>query len=163
MVILMNGTVIAVNGFVRRCKPSCIERRGSWSATRGSALPSSRQPRKHSDQRSQLSALPAGSRLRSTPIALPSFSAPRCRLGAVQRASRKAVFTVRAAASPFGPMRHNPAAQRTRASGGALQRSAGARRWLPRWASYCLYHNRSSHYASRWRMSLRGHYVHRHG
>jgi len=58
----------------------------------------------------------------------------RC-LGAVQTASHKAGVTVQRSGSSFGPMRHNLAAHRTRASVGALQRSSAARQWLPRWVA----------------------------
>lgn len=148
MVILMNGTVIAVSGFVGRCKPSRIERRGSWPAARGSELPPLRLPRKHSDQRSQRGALPAGSRLRSTPIALPSFSAPRYCHGAMQSASHKARITGQRFRSPLGPMRHNPAVVRDapRASFVRGKRNCQSSRHLgarhsarptpPRWASH---------------------------
>jgi len=113
MVFLMNGDGIAVSGFVRRCTPSRIERRHPWSAARGSALPSSCQPQRHSDQRCQRGALPGGSRLRSTPIALPSSSAdPHCYVGALQSASHKAGITVQRSGSAFGAMRHNLAVVR---------------------------------------------------
>jgi hypothetical protein len=123
MDFFMSGSVIAASGFVERCKPSRIEPRRSWSAARGSALPSSRQPRRHSDQRSQCCALPAVSCLRSTPNALPSFGAdPHCCVSAVQSASHKAGITVQWSASAFGPMRHNLAVVRDAPRAGFVQR-----------------------------------------
>ena len=157
MDFFMNGNVIAVSAVVRRCKPSLIERRRPWSAARGWTLPSSRQRQKHSDQGSQCGALPAGSRLRSTPIALPSFSAPRCCHDAVQSASHKAGITMQRSRSAFGPMRHNLAVVRDAPPAAFVQPShrawqsvpfiviTAARPTPPRWASQATMRVESPH------------------
>jgi len=135
MVFFMNGlgNGITVSGSVRRSKPSLGNRRLQWSAARGTASLSSRQSRAPSHRAFQGRVVQAGQWLRFAPHSVPSFSVdPRCCVGAVQRQSHKARVTVQRPCPPFGRMRHNLAAHRTRASGRASQPSSAARRWLPR-------------------------------
>ena len=129
---LMSKNVLTVSGFVRRRNSGPCKGRRSWSAVRArvrSSVPSRAQTDCHLEHQVRVQS----ERLRFSASPVPPLAVrPHCCGSSVHWASRKACIAVRRSVPAFGPMRHNPAAQRTRASGGGLQRSSAARRWLPR-------------------------------